>query len=120
MALSLRTFLLWMLMLAVPVQGLAAATMSLCVSQQQPAVASQVGLTMPCAEGHHGHHSAATPDLDKKCSACAACHAVGALLNELPTLVLPNASLTMMATPLPSITHVIADGLDRPPRSTLV
>lgn len=104
--LRFRTVWLWLLMLALPLQGYAAAAMALCHDAGPQASVVVVGAPAPDlhssghgdARAHGGHHGDATADSAaagphhadaaggtasddgshacKACSACAACHAV--------------------------------------------
>ena len=132
----LRAILLWLMMLAVPFQGYAAAAMAFCAPER-----AQVSAGAMHDHGHHdqasapeaGHdvvrsaddgtrHHAAQSDHDNapgsfhKCGNCAACHSVG----MMPTLAtpglqgLPQADLAeplhAMATVSPRVPH-------KPPRA---
>ena len=133
---SLRAVLLWLMMLAVPFQGYAAAAMAFCGPAPAPSSSSVVhdhsghdhGTTS--AEHHHAHasiddsadhHDALSAHEDQsdsshKCGNCAACHSVGvAPTLETPILHgLPQADLAeplrAMATVSPSVPH-------KPPRA---
>ncbi|KQP22713.1 hypothetical protein [Pseudorhodoferax sp. Leaf267] len=124
---SLRTFLLWALMLAVPFQGYAAASMLGCAPGSSPVAASMDAL----ADDHaaHGHHAAQAPadaavhdhgavhaDTGHTCGTCGICHAV-ALVGPPAwgaAQPLPPADLGEPARPV--ATHVLRV-LDRPPRA---
>lgn len=141
MAPRFRSALMWLLLLALPLQGFAAATMVNCGPNHHRMLAASA-VTAP--ESHHDrtndHHEheallAADADdgaehgpssvhhLDKltkfKCSACAAC-CMGA---AMPTaaLVIASFSPAMMTATFVSTPHVdfLSDGLDRPPRLLL-
>lgn len=113
----LRLLLLCMLMLALPVQGIAALGM-------QTAVASQAGLhghgshTMSdcadaCSHSDHAHSGKLVGHLN--CSLCAFC--VGVL--ALPLAVLAAAELPLdqpLSAAFPRFTGHVADTPDRPPR----
>jgi hypothetical protein len=124
----LRAFLLWAVMLAVPFQGYAAASMALCTTAH-PDSASSMEIAH-AGEHDHGahqhaaqnlHHSsddesaASESDSAHKCGTCGICHAV-ALVNS-PSLGvarhLPETDLfepfTIVATTSPGV-------LDKPPR----
>lgn len=134
-----KIVLLWLLALALPVQGWAAATQISCApTMHHPAQAS--GYTsheMPHAQNHHamhdGMHEAAATDMhgdsspvsaklgDAKCSACAACY-VG--LTALPSSsdwpLSAIASTPVVVTPASSFVGHVPDGIKRPPRAVLV
>lgn len=135
---------MWLLLLALPLQGLAAASMIHCGPNHHRMLATATfahgeapGHTtsaahahpheMALADDHAGAKSSGAPSvqqLDKlmkfKCSACAAC-CMGA---ALPTAALTFEPFPPLMTPdsfVPT-THVgfVTDGPDRPPRLSLV
>lgn len=144
MGLSIRTLLIWLLVLAVPAQAAAAATMAFCgpnhhgggqasVSHQvvtgehahhgsaaqaphgHPGVATQSDVDAPAATA--GTADAAQGQADKhKCSACASCCSAGAILSTVPTVPAADVSPTVFITVVPSVSAFAADGPDRPPR----
>jgi hypothetical protein len=127
-----RQALMWLLLLALPVQGLAAATMLHCGAGHQRGASSLAGKAgsahRHAASGAHHHaaaavvtaavaHDAAQPDLTKsKCSACAAC-CIGA---ALPATALVFESFAPALAPLAFVSEpaigFVTDGPDRPPR----
>ena len=142
-----RTLLIWSLLLAVPVQGMAAATMAVCgPSHHASAASAQPGHG---ASGVHAHHSgdapsaqhhhgatpqaetadaapagaAATPPLtqadDQKCSACASCCSFSAVPSAAIDVPVPAISPTRFSAVVPRIDAFAADGPDRPPRTVL-
>ena len=136
-------FVIWLLALALPAQGLAAATMLHCA----PAGGGAAGSAAHGSHGHdasaaHHHDTAAADDthshaahhaaaadhgLDDdtpspavhKCSACAACN-VGLGLPSQPYLT-PGAAAATAVLPAPVAPHVafFTSGPDRPPRARL-
>jgi len=143
----IRAFLIWLLMLAVPAQGAAATTMAFCGSDHHAASPPSQGLlseparhahfdAAPGAAHRHSHlaapeeahssfvsHSAASADAgdaaQPKCSACAPCCAVGAILSSLPGVPTPVFAPTVFSPIVPSVDMLAADGPDRPPRTVL-
>ena len=133
-----RTLLIWMLALAVPLQGMAAVTMASCeTSKHSPVQTHQASshgddVRSGAAPASHHHHGAVTSALtaddhepmsveasktaSHKCSACAFCCSVGALPNTVLTVPAPEAMPTVFATLAPAIDAFAADGLERPPR----
>lgn len=119
----LRVFLLWAIMVAVPFQGYAAASMLQC---QPGAQLTSMGVAAAAHGDQHDAHdaqaaTAATQDLHDhadtlhKCSTCGTCHAV-ALIPELPWRApgaLPPADLADPARPVPTRAPRV---LDKPPR----
>lgn len=169
MGLSIRTLLIWWLILAVPAQGAAAATMAFCgpnhhgsphhgspatAAAAQPHSAAQqhqhagvearpVQALSPVQAHAHGHPAvpsqadaqadvvatvdaataatpeaitAATPGASHKCSACATCCSVAAMLSRLPTVPAAEPSTTRFAAVVITVDTFAVDGPDRPPR----
>lgn len=140
-----RTALMWLLLLALPMQGFAAATMLNCgpnhhrmlsagstdqIDRDHRATVEPHQHAMGMADDHHEmvgetgtNDHPSVHHLDKltkfKCSACAAC-CIGA---AMPTaeLVIDSFSPAMMTATFVSTLQVdfLSDGLDRPPRLLL-
>ena len=123
-----RNALMWLLLLALPLQGFAAATMLHCGAGHQRTVATAASKS---ASPHHHEagqahqHAAASdtaqPDLAKsKCSACAAC----CMGTALPAAALAFEPFAPALAPLSFVTApaigFVTDGPDRPPRILLV
>jgi hypothetical protein len=127
-------FVIWLLAIAVPAQGLAAATMLHCAPQRSS--------TSPAAHAGHEHHGAAhaqhhhdagahdaidhgqandgSPNVKtplQKCSACATC-CVGLALPSSAQSV-PEPLAEPAARPEPAVVHAafLTSGPDRPPRT---
>lgn len=72
-----------------------------------------------------GHHADRLTDhnpdhhADHKCSACAACCSVSALLNSVPAIAVPDASPAVFSVVACTVDAFIADGPERPPRTFL-
>ena len=143
MRIRLRLALTWLLLLALPLQGFAAATMINCGPNHHRMMGAAMADTPEVQRhgvgGQHphemsvaaGHHEGASNDgdapsvhhLDKlmkfKCSACAAC-CMGA---AMPTagLVITAVPPAMTTASFVSTPHAdfLSDGLDRPPRLLL-
>lgn len=137
-----RSLLLWLLALALPMQGLAAAARMHCAAQTPmatpAAVAPHAGHHSGHQAAHHGaHHGAhhAAMDVDgpahgdgngdadlprsaHSCSACAACHAPVGLPAALVMLPAPPMGGFMAATLADAGASHVPAGLDRPPRPT--
>jgi hypothetical protein len=152
MGLLIRTLLSWLLVLAVPAQGAAAATMAFCGPDHHggaPAIHSHEGTAAAPAPHHHGEAAsghagtgkhtmpaqahddgsasgpAATatqlPDVDQqKCSACASCCSVGAIVSTVVTIAVPAGSPTVFDAVVPTVDPFAVGGPDRPPRIVLV
>ena len=146
MGLFVRTLLIWLLVLAVPAQGAAAATMAFCGPNHHGSGATQVELAAPTEHAHHDsgamtahqHHDVtaqADEDLSAsasfaasakvgdpgthKCSACASCCSVGAILSSVLAVPAPVFTPTVFSTVVPRVDTFAADGPDRPPRMVL-
>jgi hypothetical protein len=123
----LRRFLLWLLMLAVPWQGIAAATMLLCEPshhRQQAAAAAAVHdhhhADAGDAHEHPGTHTPGSADVSKsKCSVCASCCPGMALLSAPLTAAVfqQHASYTVFVTT--DVETVFIAGPKKPPRAFL-
>lgn len=135
----LRVLLLWLLMLALPLQGMAAAAMVACGLPQPLSTSAAHHAQPPHAEGHehaamHAHHAApagghqahaADQHHDEhakadsgihKCSVCSACHAAALLNMHLPAQAhaLPQASPSMGSVAMASQAPRLPD---KPPRA---
>jgi cytochrome c553 len=134
---NLRAILLWLMMLAVPFQGYAAAAMAFCA----PASAhSSSGVVHDHGDAHdHGtqgaahHHAGASSDdsahhhdapgaqdepsdAAHKCGNCAACHAVG-MMPTLDTPILHGLPQADLAEPLRAMATVSPRVPHKPPRA---
>ncbi|WP_157778427.1 hypothetical protein [Massilia violaceinigra] len=112
---SLRTLLIWLLLLAIPLQGFAAASSALCEAARVP-VASQVVASMD--EGHcHQPDSPASP---AKCSNCAFCCVGMAIAPAFAALADARALASeRIAYAAVHVTAHIPGGLERPPHSPI-
>ena len=147
MNLLIRALLIWLLVLAVPAQGAAAATMAFCgPNHHGGGSAAQVHRTAPAGHAHQdgaaeqNHElaqataaadedssgpalsavSAKVSDASKhKCSACASCCSVGAILSSVLAVPAPVFTTTVFSAVVPSVDPFAADGPDRPPRIVL-
>jgi hypothetical protein len=146
MGLFIRALLIWLLVLLVPAQGAAAATMAFCgpnhhsggaAVQMQSAAVDHAHPDGDAATGHEHHQVAAQADEDSsasansaasaklsdaskhKCSACAACCSVSAILSSVPAVPAPVVTPTVFSAVVPSVDTLAADGPDRPPRIVL-
>lgn len=144
MTLLNRALLIWLLVLAVPAQAAAAATMAFCDPAHHGG--GQGAIVQQRSAGQHAHHrigaqvphehpvSAAQPDEDTsapanaptpakpvptdkhKCSACASCCSVGAILTSVLAVPAPDLSATVFIAVVPMVEPFVTEGLDRPPR----
>lgn len=106
--------LVWMLVLALPLQGLAAASRLMCHHAQPASTAPQAS---PCHED--GAAAAEPATAHAGCIACAACHGMATLPSHLPALppALPApAPVADGATP---VAPFLTTGPERPPRTDL-
>jgi len=130
---TLRTALIWMLMLALPAQSMAAISMQLCAVTQQSGAMAQVDSPMAAhhpgamvmaqatdASAHGAHHASDTSQNmtaadNSLCSLCAFC--VGAV--ALSTVVASNSPLQAVEPSLARLDQFvgfIAETPERPPR----
>ena len=126
----LRIALMWLVALAVPLQGVAAATMLACGPDHAPAAAAP-------SDPHASHYAHAEPALDpsaathhdtgdsqdgagelvvQKCSVCASCCTAAML--PMPALRIGDSGLPDFVVPgVPADAAVfLTDGPERPPR----
>ncbi|GCL63695.1 hypothetical protein [Pseudaquabacterium pictum] len=144
MRVFVRTLLVWLMVLALPVQGAAAASMAFCGPDHHGD--GSAGLVVTSAVSGHSHHSgadvahgfevvasaeAAVADdpsamlkagqaAKQKCSVCAACCSLGAILGTVPVVPMTDSAPTVFTIVVPTVDTFAADGPDRPPRSVLV
>ena len=147
MGLLIRTLLVWLLVLAVPAQGVAAVTMAFCGPNHHGGAAATSAAQAGSGEhaDHHsaeqgapGHHDmAAQADEDdsasaspaassqgnhavkQKCSACASCCSFGAILSPLLAVPAPAVTPTVFSAVVPTVSAFSTGGPDRPPRIVL-
>jgi hypothetical protein len=122
-----QTILIWLMLLAVPVQGFAAASMLLC----EPIVVSHSGSSPPhhheqtqlSQDGEHAHHHQHTGKhhTADKCGACAAC-CIAVAMTAPASAVLPQMHIDSeriaALDAFPS--SVVPDYPDRPPQASFV
>jgi hypothetical protein len=129
-----RPWIVWLIVLLLPLQGLAASGMWLCAALHGPGPVSAAGaLDAAHADhaghtghaGHAGHGGHATDaselgpaDDSARCSACAAC-CVG--VGPVATLAVPSeleAARDVAAPPLATPGSALIAGPEKPPRSS--
>lgn len=147
MSLLIRALLIWLLVLAVPAQGTAVATMAFCgPNHHGGGAAARMQAAAPADHTHHDgaaatdhEHPQAAAQADEnlsasaasvasakvshsskhKCSACASCCSIGAILSSLLAVPVPIFTPTVFSAVVPSVDTFAADGPDRPPRIVL-
>jgi hypothetical protein len=135
MVAKLRWMLICLIVLAMPVQGIAAATMRFCgpggAAQHHAAAAHHHGDAQDAAAASdHQHHASpadaandAAGGLDAmskmKCSVCAACCMATAIAPDVPALHTVEAASKVVLPARISYVGPVADGLERPPRPSL-
>ncbi|WP_394778732.1 hypothetical protein [Undibacterium sp.] len=127
-----RLFLLCMLMLAIPLQGIAAGTMLFCGAGHHQMADAPVAAS-PQGHEHHHHNGAASADsaasssgqdhlhslataAKDKCSSCAACCVGAVMVTAFADAVLSRPSSEKIDLVFSSSAGHISDGLERPPR----
>ena len=138
----LRSMLLWFLAVALPLQGISAATMAACGTGHHgnTSTASQAGI--PSHGGHlaamhvhsydaSGAHEHAGADqaqsakaglaksVGHKCSACASCCLNAVAATETPSFETARLSHRFAAPVTRALAAYVTEGLERPPRSFL-
>ncbi|MDQ1815706.1 hypothetical protein RBA41_20630 [Massilia sp. CCM 9210] len=104
---SLRTLLVWLLLLAIPLQGFAAASSALCEAARAPVVSM---------DESHCHQ----PDSPAKCSNCAFCCVGMAIAPAFAALADARALASeRIAYAAVHVTAHIPGGLERPPHSPI-
>ena len=125
MGLFVRSLLLWLLVLAVPAQGMAAAAMVFCgpnhhagggQGTQHHHADAQAGQESPAADADAAPRKLVHAD-PHKCSACASCCSAAAILNSAPVVPAPEVSSTEFVAVVPTVDPFVAGGPDRPPRA---
>ncbi|WP_155835322.1 hypothetical protein [Herbaspirillum sp. RV1423] len=134
---KLKIVLIWLVMLALPVQSFATAIMLDCgvshhhgamshtasrevashhhADEAEPHVVVEVHVSSDSAHSPGGH------DLDGKCSACAGCCLGTALSQPIPAVLSPSISrLPVHISPEKRFAINFPDGLERPPHSFLL
>ena len=147
MVLMIRKLLIWLLMLAIPAQGVSAATMAVCGLAHQGGVAAAGDAHHPATAGH-GHENpesrlahdqpmahamaaaasdAGTADeaesgcADKHpCNVCGSCCSTGPLLSDGPGWPEPEAAPAAFPAIVATVDPFAAVGLERPPRKPFV
>ena len=104
--------LVWLLSLALPLQGLAASTRLMC--HAVPAA----GMTADAPKCHE--EAGDTAKAHTGCIACAACHGAAALPASVPALDQPAPTMPPAAERTQAVPSFVTDGPDRPPRTALV
>lgn len=123
-----RALLLWVLILAVPFQGYAAASMAFCETEhaeattvtqadshpQSNAVVSDMTRFDVLDDEAAMHHDDSSGNAHK-CGTCSACHAV-ALLTDIPIVRSHHLPASDLAEPRSLLTSLFPPLLERPPR----
>ena len=131
-----RMLLIWLLAVALPAQGVMAATMVFCgPNHHERAAAAAVVHDADAAQSHHeaadaqaeytaADETAATEKVAQpnmqKCSVCAACCSAAAIHDTVPKLPVLDPVVARFAALVPTVEPFAADGPDRPPRHVLV
>lgn len=130
-----RVLLIWLLAIALPAQGVIAATMVFCgPNHHDGASAAAVAHE---ADAAHSHDEAAdgqakstaadetaapdkfSPSGMQKCSVCASCCSAAAIYDTVPKVPVVEPVDAHFAALAPDVEPFAADGPDRPPRHLL-
>lgn len=146
---TIRILLIWLMALAIPVQGIAASAMLHC-GPNHSTQAGQVQSDVAVHHAQHGHagqtgahedkdNTAAGPstaasgydadsgsrstDVTKlvkfKCSACASCCSAVAILHSVPAISVVEIVSDRDSSPVADLPGFVTDGPERPPRIAL-
>lgn len=127
----LRLVFVWLIASALPVQGMASATMAHCgQSHERMHTAQASGHAHEAQDGAGApHHHEVTTDTaapdqftdlgQYKCSSCASCCSAIALLAPMPGVPAPTLAPTVFASVVVGVDAFASDGPDRPPRVDL-
>jgi hypothetical protein len=127
----LKFALLWIMALALPLQGLASSGVARCAGEHHAAgspetVRAHAAAAAQASQAQHEHAGAQeqharsdTPSSPSghNCSLCAACSPGFALLNMPLTVALPEAARGIFAAFQTGLARAIADAPERPPRA---
>lgn len=141
----IRTVLVWLLVLALPAQGVAAATMVLCNPNHHATAPDQAPHTHSHAaqqglddEGQPARRASADigPDAvgaagdlsatklvhadGQKCSACASCCSAAVIGSTVLNVPAPGVTPAVFTEVVPAVEKFSSDGPDRPPRALFV
>ena len=138
MSVMFRAVLTWLLVVALPAQGFAAATMLNCGPNHHRPVVMELSAHAHdhASHGHSGQHGAAAtagsvddPELagtsarfesadmtQAKCSACANCCSALAILSAAPVVAKPRPAVVRFPVWQQPLQPVDLSGLKRPPR----
>lgn len=137
----IRVLLIWLMVVAVPAQGAAAATMAFCGPNHHGGTAPALAVSAAAGERVHQGHEVGGREVDAdassrvasadddsasvkagkatkhKCSACASCCSQGAILTMVPGVPATDPAREVFITAAPTVDAFAADSPDRPPRS---
>lgn len=114
---TLRIVVTWLLALALPLQGWAAASMLGCgPGHEPPAVQVMEGHGQHADHAHHHDDSDAAASTTS-CSACAACCVGFALRAQAPQVAEPPAGQAAPVLPATTAVSFVTGGPERPPRA---
>ncbi|MBT9597588.1 MAG: hypothetical protein IV094_16525 [Vitreoscilla sp.] len=125
---TLRALCVWLVMLALPFQGMAAASLRHCGPAHEAPAPAAVAAGHDHAQHHHasesspskpGHGAQAVAAKAGSCSACAACCAAAAPPASLPLLAEPALAGFEPPALQVSVLPFLTTGLERPPRAHL-
>ncbi len=120
----LKILLVWLCVLSLPVQGMAAVTQLSCGAAHHHPVSAEQAVHEHDASGDHGaqanqHPQQHQPSADK-CSVCASCCTGLGMVATLPQWQSPGqAHAALVATFKSLLPSFLPEGLERPPRPSL-
>ncbi|RQP22760.1 hypothetical protein [Piscinibacter terrae] len=111
-----RLLILWLIAVALPVQGVAAATMLHCKAAESPAHEGH-GHHHGAMGASHAAHSHQHDNGKSTCSVCAACCCAAALPALPIVLAAPEQAASPLAVPHLPAAAFLTSGPERPPRT---
>lgn len=124
----LKSLIVWLMLVAIPFQGFAAAGTLTCAPQAAVSAMTPEHCAMMAADGHHQQADAAVTDhpaphqhTGGKCSTCASCCFGAVMAPPVPVLPVPGETPALAAAHFTD-RHVARVDLalpERPPRFTL-
>lgn len=106
----------WLLSLALPLQGLAASAGLMC--HGEPAIGA-LGMSDGDAPCHGSADESDRPATHAGCLACAACHGAAALPSHAPNVAADSPAIAPEPSPAALALPFLTGGLERPPRTIL-
>ncbi|GAA4412201.1 hypothetical protein [Quisquiliibacterium transsilvanicum] len=120
----LRSLFVWLMALALPLQGIAAVGMQACGpvherAGQVAAAAHDAGHMHAHADAEHVTAGQESPAAGHQCGACAACCTAAALPSAVVFAAASGAAAELIPAAPERVASFVPPGLERPPRAIL-